>query len=118
MATTIPSRLMPWGAPYSKRPTNRSRFGRSRAPPTSTSSKWAVRSTARDCGRFTRASFDMSTSYNRIAGQSVERLAALSDGVFAVARHVRHHLHDAADLLGWPADTTESSDPGPRPGAG
>ena len=27
----------------------------------------------------------MSTSCNRIAGQSVERLAALSDGVFAVA---------------------------------
>jgi uncharacterized membrane protein len=27
----------------------------------------------------------MSTSYNQIAGQSVERLAALSDGVFAVA---------------------------------
>lgn len=27
----------------------------------------------------------MSTSYNRIAGQSVERLAALSDGIFAVA---------------------------------
>ncbi|HTT63457.1 MAG TPA: TMEM175 family protein [Bryobacteraceae bacterium] len=27
----------------------------------------------------------MSTSYNRIAGHSVERLAALSDGVFAVA---------------------------------
>lgn len=27
----------------------------------------------------------MATSYNRIAGQSVERLAALSDGVFAVA---------------------------------
>lgn len=27
----------------------------------------------------------MTTSYNRIAGQSVERLAALSDGVFAVA---------------------------------
>jgi uncharacterized membrane protein len=27
----------------------------------------------------------MKTSYNRIAGQSVERLAALSDGVFAVA---------------------------------
>jgi uncharacterized membrane protein len=25
------------------------------------------------------------TDYNRIAGQSVERLAALSDGVFAVA---------------------------------
>jgi uncharacterized membrane protein len=27
----------------------------------------------------------MTTSYNRIAGQSLERLAALSDGVFAVA---------------------------------
>jgi uncharacterized membrane protein len=27
----------------------------------------------------------MSTSYNRIAGHSVERLAALSDGIFAVA---------------------------------
>src|SRR5271166_2429131 len=27
----------------------------------------------------------MKTTYNRIAGQSVERLAALSDGVFAVA---------------------------------
>jgi len=27
----------------------------------------------------------VSTSYNRIAGQSVERLAALSDGIFAVA---------------------------------
>src|SRR5271169_3967442 len=27
----------------------------------------------------------MPTSYNRIAGQSVDRLAALSDGVFAVA---------------------------------
>jgi uncharacterized membrane protein len=27
----------------------------------------------------------MSTTYNWIAGQSVERLAALSDGVFAVA---------------------------------
>jgi uncharacterized membrane protein len=27
----------------------------------------------------------MGTSYNRIAGQSVERLAALSDGIFAVA---------------------------------
>jgi uncharacterized membrane protein len=27
----------------------------------------------------------MSTPYNRIAGQSVERLAALSDGIFAVA---------------------------------
>ena len=28
---------------------------------------------------------DVNTSYNRLAGQSVERLAALSDGVFAVA---------------------------------
>src|SRR5205807_1860197 len=27
----------------------------------------------------------MSTIYNRIAGQSLERLAALSDGIFAVA---------------------------------
>jgi uncharacterized membrane protein len=27
----------------------------------------------------------MTVSYNRIAGQSVERLAALSDGIFAVA---------------------------------
>lgn len=27
----------------------------------------------------------MKTSYNEIAGQSVERLAALSDGIFAVA---------------------------------
>jgi uncharacterized membrane protein len=27
----------------------------------------------------------MSTPYNRIAGESVERLAALSDGIFAVA---------------------------------
>lgn len=26
----------------------------------------------------------MRTSYNQVAGQSVERLAALSDGVFAV----------------------------------
>ena len=27
----------------------------------------------------------MHSSYNRVAGQSVERLAALSDGIFAVA---------------------------------
>jgi len=27
----------------------------------------------------------MNTSYNQIAGQSVERLAALSDGIFAMA---------------------------------
>ena len=27
----------------------------------------------------------MSTIYNRIAGQNLERLAALSDGIFAVA---------------------------------
>lgn len=31
------------------------------------------------------AAIAMATSYNRIAGQSVERLAALSDGIFAVA---------------------------------
>ena len=30
-------------------------------------------------------SLSMTTPYNRIAGQSVERLAALSDGIFAVA---------------------------------
>jgi uncharacterized membrane protein len=30
-------------------------------------------------------SLAMTTSYNRIAGQSVERIAALSDGIFAVA---------------------------------
>jgi len=30
-------------------------------------------------------SLSMTTAYNRIAGQSVERLAALSDGIFAVA---------------------------------
>lgn len=30
-------------------------------------------------------SLPMTTSYNQIAGRSVERLAALSDGVFAVA---------------------------------
>ena len=74
----------------------------------------------------------MRTSYNRIAGQSVERLAALSDGVFAVAmtlltygwrwraraaaRHVRHDFHDAGDLLGRPADATQPPDPfGPQP---
>jgi len=31
------------------------------------------------------ATFQMTTSYNQIAGQSVEHLAALSDGIFAVA---------------------------------
>src|SRR5271163_2785324 len=49
----------------------------------------------------------MSTSYNRIAGQSVERLAALSDGIFAVAMtlllldlHVpaRELIHGEPDL--------------------
>ena len=60
-------------------------------------------------------------SYNRIAGQSVERLAALSDGVFAVAmtlltygwrwraraaaRHVRHDFHDAG--IFWVGQQTQ-----------
>jgi uncharacterized membrane protein len=47
------------------------------------------------------------SSYNRIAGQSIERLAALSDGIFAVAMtllvldvHVpaRDAIHDEAEL--------------------
>jgi uncharacterized membrane protein len=49
----------------------------------------------------------MSLSYNRIAGQSVERLAALSDGIFAVAMTLlvldlhtpaHQHIHSERDL--------------------
>jgi uncharacterized membrane protein len=48
----------------------------------------------------------MSTLYNRIAGQSLERLEALSDGLFAVAmtllvleiRAPGHDIHTEADL--------------------
>lgn len=49
----------------------------------------------------------MSTTYNRIAGQSVERLAALSDGIFGVAMTllllelhvpVRELIHSEGDL--------------------
>src|SRR5689334_2308606 len=42
------------------------------------------------------------TAYNRIAGQSVERLAALSDGIFAVAMTILVldlHIPEAAKIL-------------------
>src|ERR1700690_3001356 len=51
----------------------------------------------------------MATSYNQIAGQSVERLAALSDGIFGVAMtllllelHVpaKELIHSEGDLRG------------------
>src|ERR1022692_3179282 len=78
----------------------------------------------------------MRTSYNRIAGQSVERSAALSDGVFAVAMTLLvldlrapavEAVHNEQDLwlalgalaprlimcamTGRPADATEPPDP-------
>jgi uncharacterized membrane protein len=49
----------------------------------------------------------MATSYNRFAGQSIERLGALSDGIFAVAMTllvldlrtpVKENIHSGADL--------------------
>jgi uncharacterized membrane protein len=49
----------------------------------------------------------MSTWYNRIAGQNLERLAALSDGIFAVAMTLlvldihapaAHEIHGEGDL--------------------
>ncbi len=51
----------------------------------------------------------MDTSYNQVAGQSVERLAALSDGIFGVAMtllllefHVpaKEFIHSKGDLRG------------------
>jgi hypothetical protein len=65
----------------------------------------------------------MGTRYNAIAGQSVERLAALSDGLFAVAMtllvldlkvpaahaiETERALQGALwDLLGWSANATQ-----------
>ena len=68
----------------------------------------------------------MITSYNRIAGQSVERLAALSDGIFGVAmtllaiRTLRplagssrlpHEFSYLGNFLGWPAISAQSPTP-------
>ena len=45
----------------------------------------ASSSDARSCRRVSMHNRGMPTWYNRIAGESLERLAALSDGIFAVA---------------------------------
>src|SRR4029077_1659566 len=49
----------------------------------------------------------MHSTYNRVAGQSVERLAALSDGIFAAPAHLSDERDDARHFLGRPADAAE-----------